>query len=223
MTSASDRRPTVSTGPDPFARDVARMLIVFFAVLLIDLLVLSLFTGKLRFWFPVWLDPAWAENPRSWVIYSQSYMAGIAFIPFLVYILDRDFLAGRAAALRALVWTVSLGTLGFIGWWKGGLMVAHGKEFEAVGWITLTVLLFSLVRVAEVLPARVARLGRRELLRGLAFGVSCFFLFMAVLDPLMQIVVQGMAWSSGLIIEIGFFVPAGIGLLLLSQRLRLAA
>ncbi len=199
------------------------MLIVFIAFMLKDLHVLSLINGKNSLRFPMSLDPACAENPRSWVIYSQSYMAGIAFIPFLVYILDRDFLAGRAAALRALVWTVSLGTLGFIGWWKGGLMVAHGKEFEAVGWITLTVLLFSLVRVAEVLPARVARLGRRELLRGLAFGVSCFFLFMAVLDPLMQIVVQGMAWSSGLIIEIGFFVPAGIGLLLLSQRLRLAA
>ena len=59
---------------DPFARDVTRMLIVFFAVLALDLLVLSLFTGKLRLWFPVWVDPAWETNAQSWVIYSQSYI-----------------------------------------------------------------------------------------------------------------------------------------------------
>ena len=206
--------------PDPFGRDVARMLLVFFAVAVIDVVALSLLTGQLRLWFPMWLDPAWQTNPDAWVVYSQSYIAGIAFIPFVVYIVDRDFLGGGPAALRAILWIISVGTLAFIGWWKGGLMVEHGKELEAVGWICLTAILFALVCAAESLPERAARIGRRALLRGLMLGVAVFFLGMAVLDPVMQIAVQQTSWSTGLLIEVGFFVPAGLALLLLSRRLK---
>ncbi len=205
---------------DPFGRDVVRMLLVFFAVAVIDVVALSLLTGELRLWFPMWVDPEWATNPDAWVVYSQSYIAGIAFIPFVIYIVDRDFLGGGPAGLRAVLWILSLGTLAFIGWWKGGLMVAHGKELEAVGWICLTAILFALVCAAESLPARVARWSRRDLLRGLMLGVSIFFLGMAVLDPVIQIAVQNTDWSTGLIIEVGFFVPAGVALLLLSRRLK---
>ena len=79
---------------DRFGRDVARMLLVFFTVAAIDVVALSLLTGELRLWFPMWLDPAWNTNPDAWVVYSQSYIAGIAFIPFVVYIVDRDFFGG---------------------------------------------------------------------------------------------------------------------------------
>ncbi len=205
---------------DRFGRDVARMLLVFFTVAAIDVVALSLLTGELRLWFPMWLDPAWNTNPDAWVVYSQSYIAGIAFIPFVVYIVDRDFLGRGSVGLRAALWIVSLGTLGFIGWWKGGLMVEHGKELEAVGWICLTVILFALVCAAEFLPARVAQMGRLALLRGLMLGVAVFFLVMAVLDPVMQVAVQQTSWSTGLLIEVGFFVPAGLALLLLSRRLK---
>ncbi len=205
---------------DPFGRDVVRMLLVFFTVAVVDLVALSLLTGELRLWFPMWLDPDWNTDPEAWVVYSQSYIAGIAFIPFVVYIVDRDFLGGGPAGLRAILWILTVGTLAFIGWWKGGLMVEHGKELEAAGWICLTAILFALVCAAEYLPARVARMGRRALLRGLMLGVSIFFLGMAVLDPLIQIAVQQTSWSIGLIIEVGFFVPAGLALLLLSRRLR---
>ena len=206
---------------DPFARDVARILLVFLAVAVIDLVALSLFTGKLRLWFPMWLDPQWATNPDAWVVYSQSYISGIAFIPLVIYIVDRDFLGGGPAGLRAGLWVLSLGTLSFIGWWKGGLMIEHGKELEAAGWISLTALLFAVVWVAEALQAWVAQWGRRALLRGLVLGVSIFFLVMAVLDPVIQIGMHKTNWSTGLIIEVGFFVPAGVALFLLSRRLRL--
>ena len=205
---------------DRFGRDVARMLLVFFTVAAIDVVALSLLTGELRLWFPMWLDPAWNTNPDAWVVYSQSYIAGIAFIPFVVYIVDRDFFGGGPAALRAILWILSVGTLAFIGWWKGGLMVEHGKELEAVGWICLTAILFALVCAAESLPARVAQMGRLALLRALMLGVAVFFLVMAVLDPVMQVAVQQTSWSTGLLIEVGFFVPAGLALLLLSRRLK---
>jgi hypothetical protein len=39
----------------------------------------------------------------------------------------------------------------------------------------------------------------------------------AVLDPLLQIGVQHLGWSSGLLIEVGFFVPAGLALLVVSR------
>jgi hypothetical protein len=43
---------------------------------------------------------------------------------------------------------------------------------------------------------------------------------MSIIDPLVQLGVQRLAWSLGLAIEVGFFIPAGIVLLLLSCRLR---
>jgi hypothetical protein len=152
-------------------------------------------------------------------VYSQSYFAGIFLIPFLARVVDRDFVAARGAGLRALLWTATIGVLGFVLWWKGGLMVEHDKHLEAAGWLALSAILWVAVSLAEALPARVARTSRRALLRGLARGVSIFFLGMAVLDPLVQIGVHGLDWSTGLIVEVGFFVPAGLALLLLSRWL----
>ena len=57
------------------------------------------------------------------------------------------------------------------------------------------------------------------MLKGLMVAVGSFFLVMSVNDPLLQIVVQNLTWSSGLIIEMGFFIPAGLVLLYLSRRL----
>jgi hypothetical protein len=42
-----------------------------------------------------------------------------------------------------------------------------------------------------------------------------FFLVMAVVDPVVTVGVQGLPWSSGLFIEMGFFIPAGLALLAL--------
>ena len=206
---------------DRFQRDVLRMLLVFFSVVIVDVVVVSLLTGKLRLWFPVWVDPGWATDPSSPVVYSQSYFAGIFFIPVLARIVDREFLAERAAtAGRALFWAVSIGVLAFVAWWKGGLMVEHGKHWEAIAWLALSAILWGAVVLAESLPARVARMSRKTLLRRLTLGVSVFFLGMAVLDPLVQVGVQRLPWSTGLLIEVGFFVPAGLVLLVLSRRLR---
>ncbi len=66
-----------------FVGSVIRLLVAFFAVALIDVVVGSLITHKLRFWFPLWLDPNWNTDPNSWVTYSQSYAAGILFMPLL--------------------------------------------------------------------------------------------------------------------------------------------
>jgi hypothetical protein len=43
---------------------------------------------------------------------------------------------------------------------------------------------------------------------------------MSVLDPLVQLGVQRLPWSSGLAIEMGFFIPAAVVLMIFSRRLR---
>ncbi len=101
-------------------------------------------------------------------------------------------------------------------------MVAHGKEREAIAWVALTVVLWSVIAIAQALPRRLAGISRLVLLRGLVVGVSIFFLVMSVLDPLLQLGVQGLPLSSGLIIEVLFFVPAGLLLLFVARRLRLS-
>lgn len=201
-----------------FQRDLGRILLVFFAVGAIDLVVLSLIQGELRFWFPMWIDAEWTR-PASGVVYSQSYLAGVACIPILARAVDRAFLEERGHRARWTFWMVCLGALAFIAWWKGGLMIEHGKEREALAWVALTAILWALLRSAEWSLVVLARMSRRELLRRLLFGIAGFFLVMSVLDPLLQVGVQGLEWSTGLMIEVAFFVPAGLALLVTALRL----
>jgi hypothetical protein len=113
-----------------------------------------------------------------------------------------------------------LGVFAFVLWWKGSLMLEYDKQYETLGWAALTGVTWTILRFAGILPERVRELTRGQMLGGLLFGVSLFFLVMSVVDPLVQLGIQRMAWSSGLAIEVGFFVPAGIVLLGLSRRLR---
>jgi uncharacterized protein len=202
--------PTASSS---LQRDLARLLLTFGAVSAIDLIFVSWFTGTWRVWFPVWLDPDWALRARPWVVYSQSYLAGVFCIPLLARALDRELLAGRSARVRGGFWVAVLGTLAFLGWWKGGLMVQYGKHREAVGWLLLSGLIYALVVLSERLGTRLGQRSGQAVLRRLSQGVAGFFLTMAVVDPLLQVGVQSLGWSTGLLIEVGFFVPAGLGLL----------
>ena len=212
--------PAVRAATGRFQRELAVLLMTFGAVALVDLVVVSLLTGRLRVWFPVWLDPQWDSRPDPWVVYSQSYIAGIALIPVLLRLLDRELLRGRGAASRVTFYIAGLSVFGLVAWWKGDLMARYGKEREALAWVALTALLYGLLRVALALPGWVARLERRELLRGLVTALAAFFLVMAVVDPVVQVGVHGLPWSPGLLVEIGFFVPAGVGMLWARGRLR---
>jgi hypothetical protein len=206
---------------DPFVAGITRLLLTFLSVVLIDLVIVSLITHRLRFWFPQWLDPQWATRPGSWVIYSQSYFAGIFMIPMLCHLIDRDFLGRAGGCARAVFWSLCLAVFAFILWWKGSLMLEYHKFYEALGWGALTVLVWSISpRFVEFLPDSIRFLTRVRMLKGLLFGVALFFLVMSVADPVLQIGVQRLSWSSGLSIEVGFFVPAGIVLMVLSYRLR---
>lgn len=204
---------------DPFVADVTRMLLAFFCVVAVDVVIVSLITQRLRFWFPSWLDPEWAIRPDPWVVYSQSYFAGIFMIPLFCRLIDRDFVATVGVGARAAFWSLCLGVFAFVLWWKGSLMLEYHKQYEALGWAALTGGTWTILRFAGV-PERVRGLTRRQMLGSLLLGVSLFFLVMSVLDPLVQLGVQRLAWSTGLAIEVGFFVPAGIALLTLSRRLR---
>lgn len=206
-----------------FARCVARLLIAFLAVGFIDLAVCSLLTHKLRFWFPAWLDAHWDTRADSWVTYSQSYMAGIVFIPVLAAEMVREFIPRAAAAVRTAIIAGTVAVLAFIAWWKGGLMLQYHKEQEAAAWIALTVVTWGLIRLGEALPSRMARVTPRRLAAQLARGVAVFFLVMAVLDPVLCVGVQGLPWSKGLIVEMAFFVPAGLALLALPRWLSAGA
>ncbi|RNC68261.1 MAG: SDR family NAD(P)-dependent oxidoreductase [Desulfuromonadales bacterium] len=213
-------RPRPPTSLDGrFARAVARMLIAFLAVSFIDLVVCSLLTHKLRFWFPAWIDARWDSRPDSWVTYSQSYVAGIVFIPMLAAEVIREFVPKAAAAARTAFATGTVAVLAFIVWWKGGLMLQYHKEQEAVAWVALTAVTWGLIRLGEKLPARMAGVTPLRLAAGLARGVAVFFLVMAVVDPVLCVGVQGLPWSKGLIVEMGFFVPAGFFLWALARRL----
>ena len=209
-----------SVETDPFVADTARLLFTFFAVVVIDVVIVSSMTHRLRFWFPQWLDPQWATRRDPWVIYSQSYFAGIFMIPVLCWLVDRDFLATSGPRVRKSFLSLCLVVFGFVLWWKGSLMLEYHKHYEVLGWAALTVGIWTIVRQIDFLPACVRGLTRRQILRGLVFGVSLFFLVMSVMDPLVQLVVQQLPWSAGLTIEVGFFVPAGIILMSLSRRLR---
>ena len=94
---------------DPFVWFVCKMLLTFFTVIAVDLVAVSLLTHKLRVWFPVWLDAHWATRSDPWVVYSQSYFAGIFFIPLLSVSLDRHVLRGRPGWVRPVFWTVAIG------------------------------------------------------------------------------------------------------------------
>jgi hypothetical protein len=206
--------------PLRFQRDLARMLLTFFSVVVIDLVVVSLITQRLRFWFPVWLDPQWSTRPDPWVVYSQSYAAGIFMIPVLLRAIEREFLGTLRAPLRFGFWCAGALVFAFVLWWKGGLMVQYDKHLEALAWLALTAILWSVIRIAEELPERAEALGQKRLLGSLLFGIACFFLVMSAVDPLVQLGVQRVAWSAGLAVEVGFFVPAGALLLWLSRRVR---
>ena len=207
------------TSADDFVRAVVRMIVAFLAVSFIDLVVCSLLTHKLRFWFPAWIDARWDTRPDAWVTYSQSYMAGIVFIPLLAIAVVREFAPHAAARVRLAFVAGTLLVLGFIVWWKGGLMLQYHKEREAVAWVVLTAATWGLVRLGEELPARMAAVTPRRLAAGLARGVSIFFLVMAVIDPFLCVAVQGLPWSQGLLVEVGFFVPAGLVLWVVANRL----
>jgi len=219
-TAGADVAVSEGVEADPFVADITRLLFTFFSVVAIDVLVVSLMTHRLRVWFPVWLDPQWATRRDPWVIYSQSYFAGIFMIPLLCRLIDRDFLATAATRTRAAFWSACLGAFAFVLWWKGSLMLEYHKHYEAFGWAALTGMTWTIIRFAEILQQRVRALTRRRMLAGLLFAVSLFFLVMSVMDPLLQLGIQHLPWSSGLAIEVGFFIPAGIVLMTLSRRLR---
>ncbi len=196
---------------------VCKMLLTFFTVTIVDLVAISLLTGKVRVWFPVWFDAQWATREHPWVVYSQSYFAGIFFIPLLAWAIDRDFI--KAPAIRVPFWIVLVSAFAFVLAWKGELMVRYGKQWEAAGWLALTTGVWTAISIAERLPKWLEDVTPRRMLRGLARGVATFFLVMAVIDPLLQIAVQHLDWSRGLLIEVGFFVPAGISLMVAAYKI----
>jgi hypothetical protein len=213
--------PTERAASERFQWFVCKMLLTFFSVAVVDLVALSLLTQKLRVWFPVWLDARWATRPDPWVVYSQSYFAGIFFIPLLAYAVDRDLMKSRVGmGARAAFWAALIAAFVFILSWKGELMVRFGKQWEAAAWLALTTTIWVALSVAERLPRWLEGMTPKRMSRLLARGVATFFLVMAVLDPLLQIGVQKLGWSSGLLVEVGFFVPAGLALLLISSKLR---
>ena len=182
-----------------------------------DLTIGSWMTGKLRVWFPVWIDPAW-EAAGSKIVYSQSYIAGIALIlPFLRAI-ERE-LVWLGSAQRALYWAVGGATFCFIIWWKGGLMREFGKEREAALWAALGAVGYLALDRRPIFPRALVEVELRVFLARFAYALSKFFLGMAFVDPLLQVRLHGLEWSTGLLIEVGFFVPAGLALKSVAHRL----
>ena len=157
------RPPKQASADGRFVGDVVRMLGAYLSVAFINLVVCSLITHKLRFWFPAWLDAHWDSNPDSWVTYSQSYVAGIVFLPVLVTAVVREFVPTGARVARMTILAGTMALLAFIAWWKGGLMIQYHKGQEALAWIVLTAVTWGLIRLGEELPALAARVSPRRL------------------------------------------------------------
>jgi hypothetical protein len=98
-------------------------------------------------------------------------------------------------------------------------MLKYHKEWEAVAWVVLTAVTWGLIRLGEELPARMERVSPRRLAAWLARGVSVLILVMAVADPVLCVGVQGLPWSKGTWMEVGFLGPAGIALWAVARRL----
>ena len=160
---------------DPFVADITRLLLTFFSVVAIDVVVISLLSHRLRFWFPLWLDPQWETRSDPWVVYSQSYFAGIFMIPLLCRVIYRDFLAAAGARARAIFSSLCLIVFAFVLWWKGSLMLEYHRHYEALGWAALTGVIWTILGRVEILPMRVRGLTRGQMLKGLLFGISFFF------------------------------------------------
>src|SRR5207245_532788 len=158
-----------------------RLLLPVYSGVVIDVMVISLMSHRLRFWFPQWLDPLWATRAVPCVVYSQSYFAGIFMIPILCRLVDRDFLAQVGTGARAAFWLLCVILFAFILWWKGSLMFQYHKHYEMLGWAALTGVIWTAIRLAGILPQWVRRLTRRQMLGGLLFGVALFFLVMNIL------------------------------------------
>ena len=205
--------------PDVFQRRIAALVLTFLSVASLDLVVGSLITHRLRVWFPTWLNPHWDTDPASRVIYSQSYIAGICLIPVLLRAIDREFLLERPRWMRIAWWGGGLAVFALICAWKGELMVRHHKAQEAVGWVAATGLLWLVVGAAQRLSGWSAAVSRTRLLRGATRALAGFFLVMAVLDPLIQLGGHRLRWTWGLVIEVAFFIPAGIASLLFARQL----
>jgi hypothetical protein len=212
-------KPSAAPKDASFCRSVVRLLVAFLAVSFSDLVVCSLLTHKLRCWFPAWIDAHWDSRPNSWVTYSQSYMAGILFIPVLAAAMIREFVPRVAAGMRTAMIAGTLAVFIVIAWWKGGLMLKYHKEWEAVAWVVLTAVTWGLIRLGEELPAWMEQLSPRLLATWLARGVSVLILLMAVADPVLCVGIQGLPWSKGTSMEVGFLGPAGIALWALARRL----
>jgi hypothetical protein len=193
-----------------FQKDLASMLLVFASVALIDFTAIALFTGKVRFWFPNWLYPNWNTDPQTWIVYSQSYFAGILFIPYLVHMVVRDFFAPWSVARKVVIWLCGGAVLAFVGFWKGSLTFEFHRETEAVAWVVLTAIGFGVVKAAQAIPRWLAALEGVRFLRGLCLTFATGFLVMSVIDPLIQLGVHHLPWSTGLTIEICFYSAAGI-------------
>jgi hypothetical protein len=107
----------------------------------------------------------------------------------------------------------------FVLWWKGSLMLQYHKHYEMLGWAALTFTVWTSLRISGVLPPWVRGLSRSRMLGALLFCVAVFFIAMSIVDPLVQLGVQRLPWSSGLAIEVGFFIPAGVVLMMFARRL----
>jgi short-subunit dehydrogenase len=216
--SVIDKRAT-SSGDGRFARSVVRLIAAFLAVSFIDLVVCSLLTHKLRFWFPAWIDAHWDSRPNSYVTYSQSYLAGIIFIPVLAAALVREFIPRAATVKRTVIGAGTVAVFAFIAWWKGGLMLKYHRQWEALAWVALTAITWGLIRLGEELPSCLKHVSPGRLAIWLMRGVSILILIMAVADPVICIGVQGLPWSIGIWLEVGFLGPSGIILWAVAHRL----
>ena len=142
-------------------------------------------------------------------------------IPVLFYSLGKELLWFSEGARRPLLRSTWLALFGFICGWKGGLMLEHDKVREGVAWVMLTGLVWGLIVCAQRLPRGLYQVSRQRALELFLTIVAAFFLVMAVVDSVIQLVVLDLEWSRGLGVELGFFLPMGLALLLVSRWLRI--
>ena len=180
-----------------------KIILAVIITFLIDLILVSFITGKIRLWFPQWFNPFWESS--SLVTYSQSYTVGIAFIPLFFYIIDKEMVkTKRNRILNYLLMSI---VLFLVCWWKGDLMLKYGKYIEDLIYIIVGFLLYFIL--SQILKRKVPRFVNSSFFYYYVFlGVGILLSFLAVVDLAFAINFNNFIF--GLYVELAALLPAGM-------------
>jgi len=190
-----------------------QMILIFMFTIIFDFLIMSLIQGKVRFWFPQWIDPNWQTNPS--IDYSQSYLVGIVFIIPLFVILDLEFFYRKQVWKRILLYLIMCLIISLVLLWKVGLMIRFDKTREDIAWLLFAIFCWILIILSNYIKnnEQISEFRSFWLIWPLIIGIT--LLFLALVDY--TLISSSIGITNDLLIEMVALIP--ISLILISFSL----